>query len=115
MICCVISRSADCFRAAALKSNCEPFRKSVSRISRSISLSLTMCLPAMAAMRSRTTAPEAESERARMEIHARMLERLSNRKEELKMADVLLRALAIAGQLRLRNIGIAIEYLSGRA
>src|SRR6185437_7112323 len=42
-------------------------------------------------------------------------EGLPDREEELEMTDALLRALAIAGQLALRKIGIAVQQLRGRA
>src|SRR5665213_2828324 len=44
-----------------------------------------------------------------------LLESLTDRKEKLKMADALRRALAVAGQLRRGNIRVAVQYLRRRS
>src|ERR1700733_9056660 len=44
-----------------------------------------------------------------------LLKGLPNRKEKLKMADTLRRALAVAGQLRNGNIRITVQYLRRRS
>src|ERR1700733_819800 len=89
-------------------------------MSLSISLILITCVPAITAMRSRITAPEStaperSADKAGIRTQLRflmMLEGLPNGKEKLEMADALRRALAVARQLGLRNVRIAVQYLS---
>ena len=82
-------------------------------MSRSMSLALITCVPAITAIRSRITAPESSADhpeinKAEIQIMPRMLESLPYRKEKLEMADILRRALAVTRQLRKRNIRIAV-------
>src|SRR5580658_3139227 len=112
MICCVINLSADSRLALGLKLSGARLRKSVSRMSRSMSLVLITWAPAITAMRSRTTAPETIADKTKIESQARMLKSLSNRKGKLEMADTLRRTLAVARQLRRGNVRRSEEHTS---
>src|SRR5271167_4719203 len=82
-----------------------------------MSLTLITCVPAITAMRSRTTAPDSTADQAKRKIQTRprMLESLPDGKEELEMADVLRRARTICRELRKGVIRIAVQYLRRRS
>src|SRR5579863_2092242 len=79
-----------------------------------MSLLLITWVPAITAMRSKTTAAETVNDKTRMEASPRILKGLPDREEELEMADILRRAFAIIRQLRKGDIGIAVQDLSRR-
>src|SRR5580704_8471579 len=107
----VINRSAASRLVAGVILSGSRFRKSVSRMSRSMSLALMTCVPAMTAMRSRTTSPESGIKKTTKARRPRILKRLSDRKEELEMTYVLGRRRAVARQLRNRLVWIAGQQL----
>src|SRR5579872_129198 len=91
------------------------FRKSVSLISRSMSLSLTTCFPTITAMRSSTTALDAAVTRNRaMQVRRRISKGLPNGEEELEMSGVLLSGLTVAWRLGAREARVALQQLHRR-